>query len=769
MQPMTERREPPRPTWAKASFAVLLALSLVACGGGGAADENEDVNRAGEDLAETDGGGATSAASEGTGGGAAATDDDVAGANAAPPDGASVVAERNAFVDKEALGAYPAARYTEPGLIPPSEQRPGDPVEGRRALVEEGYVECGLPRGAYEELTTGVDAADAAGSRGRGRGAALLHERHDRRERRRARREQLSDLSRRAPLFGELVVGLGNEFLDFTEDPSIAVERAGALVRGAEESAAWERYADRVGAIAPYMTMPTVGTNPANNLTFALIARRDAETNAWLEEPALPLPPTEPPPVSVPPWWRMAKKHAMFNLGEGRRDHARLMMSASMLCTDTIEELEAIDAYAPDIRAYIASLEPPPWPFALDAALATSGREVFEANCSVCHGRYAVDGEGRRDRAGDRYPNRLVPLELVGTDPALAEGAHGEAGAAYIDWFNRSYYGRESTAAPGPGYVAPPLDGIWATAPFLHNGSVPSVRMVLDSGTRPTRWHHLAADASERESYDPEDLGWRHVADEAVVTEGEGAVAPERVYDTDARGALERGASLRRPPERRRARRRHRVPQDAVGRRLESGGRRAPRVPEPPGLACSHVATHPLPPLPRGRLRPVRGQGRLRHPRLAPGARARAAQARGLRGGPRHRGPDARGGLGAGRAHARHRRGQSRRDGLAGLARGAGGGARDRLRHRLRPARSARQPAAPARARRRAGPLAGRRARAGRRLPDREPASDAAVGAASRSVPTARWARCTPPSRWRGRCAIAASPRASARPARPAS
>ena len=30
------------------------------------------------------------------------------------------------------------------------------------------------------------------------------------------------------------------------------------------------------------------------------------------------------------------------------------------------------------------------------------------------------------------------------------------------------------------GYHAPPLDGIWATAPYLHNGSVPTLQTLLD-------------------------------------------------------------------------------------------------------------------------------------------------------------------------------------------------------------------------------------------------------------------------------------------------
>ena len=38
------------------------------------------------------------------------------------------------------------------------------------------------------------------------------------------------------------------------------------------------------------------------------------------------------------------------------------------------------------------------------------------------------------------------------------------------------------------GYVAPPLDGIWATAPYFHNGSVPTLRGVLDPKSRATIW-----------------------------------------------------------------------------------------------------------------------------------------------------------------------------------------------------------------------------------------------------------------------------------------
>ena len=389
------------------------------------------------------------------------------------------------------------AKYSTPGRIEHSQQRRGDPVEGRRALLEESYVSCGLPERIYRNLTAGNQVTEINGRDENADGLPFSVNRI------------VNELGvptvtnncltcHGTELFGELVVGLGNEFLDFTQDSSALVERAGALVVSEAESLSWEHYADRIAAISPYTRMHTIGVNPANNLTFALIAHRDPSSNAWADAPLLAMPPTDPPPVSVPPWWRMKKKPAMFNLGEGRGDHARIMMAASMLCTDDEATLREIDQYAPHLLAYIKSIEPPKWPFPVNTELAESGRRIFEGTCSGCHGTYGDTSA---------YPGRLVPLEIVNTDPLLVDFALNE-GVAYVDWFNRSFFGQLSIAAPGAGYVAPPLDGVWATAPFLHNGSVPTLRAMLDSTTRPSIWRHKTRNALQPESFDQQDIGW---------------------------------------------------------------------------------------------------------------------------------------------------------------------------------------------------------------------------------------------------------------------
>ena len=129
----------------------------------------------------------------------------------------------------------------------------------------------------------------------------------------------------------------------------------------------------------------------ADNIAGALFAHRDRKTLAWSDAPLLTLPEDLVAPVDVPPWWRMKKKNAMFYNSGGRGDHARIMMTASTLCVDTVEEAEAIDAYFPDVRAYIYSLEAPPYPFAIDAPLAERGRATFDTRCARCHGEETLN------------------------------------------------------------------------------------------------------------------------------------------------------------------------------------------------------------------------------------------------------------------------------------------------------------------------------------------------------------------------------------------
>jgi cytochrome c553 len=164
---------------------------------------------------------------------------------------------------------------------------------------------------------------------------------------------------------------------------------------------------------------------------------RDA---AWSAEPLIDPPQAEPLPISVPPWWGMRDKAAMFYTTVGRGDHSTFMLLASMLCVDSVAEFEAVDAYADDIRAYIASLEAPAYPHEIDAEAAALGAAIYARGCATCHGGQGTD-----------YPNLVVPLDEIGTDPAYAVAATDGSRDRFYDWIARSPYGDADSAAPAAG------------------------------------------------------------------------------------------------------------------------------------------------------------------------------------------------------------------------------------------------------------------------------------------------------------------------------
>jgi mono/diheme cytochrome c family protein len=166
-----------------------------------------------------------------------------------------------------------------------------------------------------------------------------------------------------------------------------------------------------------------------------------------------------------------------------------------MLGEKNSAELKALEPVFRDVQAFLRSIEAPRYPFPIDAEKAVRGRIVFEGNCTQCHGTYGPDG---------RYPNKIIPLEKIGTDPARANGLSDRLVAHY----NSTWLGAEyPVATERIGYQAPPLDGIWASAPYLHNGSVPTLQLVLDSSRRPTRF--TRPPSTEFAHYDTCAVGWK--------------------------------------------------------------------------------------------------------------------------------------------------------------------------------------------------------------------------------------------------------------------
>jgi len=199
--------------------------------------------------------------------------------------------------------------------------------------------------------------------------------------------------------------------------------------------------------------------------------------------------------MDAPAWWHYRRRRSLYVDGFAAKGH-RVLMQFLLVKENGPEKFRDWEDEFRDIEAWIASLEPPRWPGAIDAALAERGRGVFGRHCAECHGTYGPDGV---------YPERLVPLAEIATDPVRLQSlSQADRRALNASWFG--HFGADRRAADvdlaareaGTGYVAPPLDGVWATAPYLHNGSVPTLWHLLHPDARPVVWRRSATGYDDR-------------------------------------------------------------------------------------------------------------------------------------------------------------------------------------------------------------------------------------------------------------------------------
>jgi hypothetical protein len=403
-------------------------------------------------------------------------------------------------------------------------QSEGDPVRGRELMLAGDFMTCGLPMKLWDNPLTQGFVAQALGA---------ADADHTLPERPGINAELPYPVTafttpdtgvevlnanclmcHGATFNGELIVGMGDSTLDFTGlgggDIAISDDMYEVLGLDEEERAEVERILQRFRALAPFSAMRTVGHNPADMSAAVLMAHRDPETLAWHDEPLIPTEIVDHdgqvidnPIVTArpPPLWRVHKKNALFYNGMARGDHRATMAFVSSVCVDTVERAREVDEQFRQVQQFVESIRPPAYPFPIDDQLAQQGEGLFIANCAGCHGTYGDD------EASHWYPNLIFPLHVIGTDPVLAEAGVVHA-PDFITRFNSTFYGEITRLEPDdpfPGYMAPPLDGIWAAAPYLHNGSVPTVELLLNSSARPPQWKRVDYDSTH---YDEEAMGW---------------------------------------------------------------------------------------------------------------------------------------------------------------------------------------------------------------------------------------------------------------------
>jgi hypothetical protein len=207
----------------------------------------------------------------------------------------------------------------------------------------------------------------------------------------------------------------------------------------------------------------------------------------------------------------------------------------------------------------VANLNAPNWPEdlfgSLDSGKVQLGKKLFQKNCQSCHGvREKKTGEFALNSAG-RIPIRSSTLAEVGTDPqfmmnlapahvaetgefkALFGGADQIPRTSMLGTVVRGIMQQRAVAEGvdltelfprdqdppnplGPGYISRPLEGIWANAPYFHNGSVPNLYETLLPASERSKSFWVGT-----RQYDPVKVGF--------VTEKSNIGSEFRVVDED--------------------------------------------------------------------------------------------------------------------------------------------------------------------------------------------------------------------------------------------
>ncbi len=165
-----------------------------------------------------------------------------------------------------------------------------------------------------------------------------------------------------------------------------------------------------------------------------------------------------------------------------------------------------------ELTAAVFASEPPRFTDFFDAEKfdlsgAQRGEIIFNNTCAECHGVYQKAWSApnamslnatEKLRTTHVIPRPNTPIEDVGTDPYRAHGMRS------LEKLNRLAISQKHNmrVEPHEGYVPPPLVGIWARWPYLHNDSIPNLCELLTPGPQRVSQFYIGPAADRNLDFD---------------------------------------------------------------------------------------------------------------------------------------------------------------------------------------------------------------------------------------------------------------------------
>jgi hypothetical protein len=314
----------------------------------------------------------------------------------------------------------------------------------------------------------------------------------------------------------------------------------------------FEREADHIQYYTTRIMVPPHDWGPGRMDALNLILNRVLTIETGIPENWFPpLAPVKPPFLWNAPqgswtqWSGLAQDPIVRNYGETQGVYMPMDLT-SKSPKEGLFESNAQLLNLEKIEDLLYRLAPPKWPEEvfgkIDGAKAAKGKVLFATNCAGCHNSYPYTWT-EPNKYGKRFIEvGIVPQAYVGTDPmqfqdfqpyvitaqlapylpgpfkgnaaAPTPVVKGTIGIALLETAEKKLnltpeqeiklHGYRAYPLPHPperSYKAAPRDGIWAEAPYLHNGSVPNLYEILIPANERTKKFYVGRD------FDPVKVG----------------------------------------------------------------------------------------------------------------------------------------------------------------------------------------------------------------------------------------------------------------------
>lgn len=192
--------------------------------------------------------------------------------------------------------------------------------------------------------------------------------------------------------------------------------------------------------------------------------------------------------VDLPQVWNQQPRVGMNLHWDGNNNNINERNFAAAMAIGATPQTVILTSFK-RVTDFLLGLKPPAYPFPIRQDVAARGKIVFDRECAQCHA------------FGSANTGQVTAIAAVGTDrhrldsftASLVDKFHSINSPPFVfDAYHKT-----------DGYANVPIDGIWARAPYLHNGSVPNMWALLQPESARPQSFYRGYDV-----YDPKNVGF---------------------------------------------------------------------------------------------------------------------------------------------------------------------------------------------------------------------------------------------------------------------